>query len=102
MSGERMAAANSRMLTVQPPTPRLSTIILSMATPSSAPAPVALIATVIHELSRGDHGLRRRVSSATPNTRMDNTMPAAAVALALGKFEIGSPAGYFNARSPSA
>jgi hypothetical protein len=34
--------------------------------------------TVTHELRCGDHGRRRSVSKATPNTRIEKTIPAAA------------------------
>src|ERR1700733_1636567 len=74
-SGVAAAAASSEPHRSQPPNPKLSYVILSIAIPSRIPAIVAEMPTAIHDEARGFHGLRRWLSQAAAKTEIANIIP---------------------------
>ena len=60
---------------------------------------VADRATASHDPNPGSLGLRRKLSQATPNTRIASTSPLPICSFQAGKLLIGSPGGYFSVRS---
>src|SRR6202040_1632615 len=69
-NGAAAAAASSEPHLSQPPNPKLSYVILSIAIPSRIPATVAEMPTAIHDERRGFHGLRRWLNQAAAKTEI--------------------------------
>jgi hypothetical protein len=66
--------------------------------PSRMPPVAAQMATAIQDVSRGIHGLRRKVSTAAPNTSTLKPMPLPICHFQSGKLLMASLGGYFKAR----
>src|ERR1700684_916561 len=74
-SGAAAAPTSSAPHLSQPPNPKLSYVILSIAIPSRIPATVAEMPTAIHDERRGFHGLRRWLNQAAAKTEIANIIP---------------------------